>query len=403
MTKNSNIFQGELSKSTVFLNKDIITPHYMPKKLPFREKQIEEMVSSLSNSLKNQKSDNLFIYGKTGTGKTSTTRFVLNQLKNFAEEQKASIETVYVNCRNYNSKYKVLSKIIANFYPEKEFTGFSSSFVYEKMTNFVEENNTQLIIALDEIDKLKELDDLIYSLTRANDELNKGGIGLIGISNQLTFKDKLDPRTKSSLCEKEMVFPPYNAEEIRAILNGRIKKAFKPETVEESAINLASAIASKESGDARTAVMLLLRAGEQADKNKTEKITDKEVQKARKKVEEQIIFDMISTLPEQEQLVLYTIANLTIHTKGVKRLGKENEKAMLLSGEIYDEYNKMAKNFEEKPVSQKWFGQYLTELNMYGLINSTISGKGQRGTARIIQLVFDPVQIKKTIEKELNR
>jgi hypothetical protein len=35
-----NIFEEELSKSTVFKERNAITPHYVPEHLPFREAQI---------------------------------------------------------------------------------------------------------------------------------------------------------------------------------------------------------------------------------------------------------------------------------------------------------------------------------------------------------------------------
>jgi cell division control protein 6 len=104
---------------------------------------------------------------------------------------------------------------------------------------WVSRNKAQLVVALDEVDKTRDLDELVYALTRANDEVTAGGITIIGISNNIFFRERLDPRTKSSLVEKEMVFPPYNAEELYAILTDRVKRAFVPDSVEESAVRLA--------------------------------------------------------------------------------------------------------------------------------------------------------------------
>ena len=198
------------------------------------------------------------------------------------------------------------------------------------------------------------------------------------------------------------MFPPYNAKELKKILSERAKEAFQPNVVDDSALNLTSAIAAQESGDARTAVMLLLRAGEIAEKNKSEKITDKEVEKARKSVEEQIVFEMISTLPEQQQLVLLSVASLTLEKKGVRRLGKISERGVLFSGEIFDEYKKLAITRGKSAVSARWFQQYINELEMYGLVSTTSSGKGMRGNTRLIRLTFNPREIKATLEKHLN-
>lgn len=377
-----------------------MTQHYTPQELPFREQFIEDISGMLSKTLKGQKADNLFIYGKTGTGKTSVTKHVMQQLLEFAASKNIQVTGNYVNCRNHNSKYRILIKIVKDLYPEENFLGFSAAFVYEKMLDYARKGK-QLVIVLDEIDKVKDLDDLIYGLTRSNDELEKGSISIIGISNNLIFKDRLDPRTKSSLCEHEMIFPPYNAQELSKILEKRVKIAFKPNTVDSSAINLASAIAAQESGDARTAVMLLLRAGEIADRKDLEKVTDEEVKKAKKHVETDIIFSLISTLPEQQQLVLYAIAKLSLEKKPLQKITGETEAGVLFSGEIYDEYLRIAKMFKETTISARWYRQYINELEMHGLILSTNSGKGIKGQTRLIKLGFDAAKIKNLIEKEL--
>ena len=73
------------------------------------------------------------------------------------------------------------------------------------------------MIVLDEIDKLvkKSGDDTLYNLTRINSDLKRSKVSIIGISNDLSFKDFLDPRVLSSLSEEEIVFPPYNAPQTR--------------------------------------------------------------------------------------------------------------------------------------------------------------------------------------------
>ncbi|HZX20343.1 MAG TPA: AAA family ATPase [archaeon] len=400
MYQSVNIFEKEFARESIFTDRNMITQHYTPKVLPFRDNQIEKISGLLSQTLKEKKADNLFIYGKTGTGKTSVTKHVMHQLLEFAGSKNIPVCGNYVNCRNHNSKYRILIKIVKDLYPEENFLGFSAAFVYEKLLDFARKGN-HIVLVLDEVDKVKDLDELIYGLTRSNDELSKGSISIIGISNNLMFKDRLDPRTKSSLCEHEMIFAPYNAQELSEILRQRASMAFKKGVVEESAINLASAIAAQESGDARTAVMLLLRAGEIADKKESSKVTDIEVKKAKNQVEEEIIFNMISTLPEQEQLVLYAIASLSLHKKPFQKITGETEEGILFSGEIYDEYCRISKKFKETSVSARWYRQYISELEMYGLIISTNSGKGIKGQTRLIKLGFDAQKIKGLIEKEL--
>lgn len=397
-----NIFEQQLTKNTVFLNKDIISPHYVPQKLPFREKQISEVTQGLASVANDSKPNNFFIYGKTGTGKTSTVKHVLEQLDEFVQNRKLPVSSCYVNCRSHPSKYKVLLKALRSFFPEKDFIGYSASFVYERLLSIAGENNAHLILVLDEIDKIKDIDELMYSLSRGNDELNKGSLTVIGISNNLTFKEKLDPRTKSSLCEREMVFDPYNATELREILSERCDVAFKQDSVTEGAISLAAALSAQESGDARTAVMLMQRAGEIADMEETFLVDDANVEKAKASVEEEIIISMISTLPQQQQLVLYAIAQMSLSDKaGFTKVNGEVEKGVLFSGEIFEGYLQLAKKFDVRTITSRWFRQYINELEMYGLILVTSSGKGIKGQTRLIKLGFDAFKIKAALEKEL--
>ncbi len=396
-----NLFEKQLTKQSVFTDKDIISPHHVPQRLPFREKQIDEITQGLVSVVNSAKPNNLFVYGKTGTGKTSTVKFVTDQLNEFVSLRNLPVYSTYINCRSHSSKYKVLLKAVRAFFPSNDFLGYSASFVYEKLLDFASQNGAHIILILDEIDKVKDIDELVYLLSRGNDELQKGSITLIGISNNLMFKDKLDPRSKSSLCEREMVFSPYNATELKEILFDRCEKAFRPGSVTESAIGLAAAIAAQESGDARTAVMLLQRAGEIADRDQVLIVDETYVEKAKASVEEEIIFSMISTLPEQQQMVLYAISQMTMQRKGLRKVNGEIEEGVLFSGEIFETYLDIAKKFDLKPITSRWYRQYINELEMYGLILVTSSGKGIKGQTRLIKLGFDASRIKVALEKEL--
>lgn len=400
------MFKHHLNKNSVFKNKEFISPHYIPEDLPFRDLQIKESINILAPAVNHTRPGNLFIYGKTGTGKTSTIKKVINKMNELiadnAKESNISsdsIVTYYVNCRNHNSKYKILLKLTSVLCNDN-YVGYSASFVYDKVVDYVRKNEKILIVILDEVDLIKDVDDTIYALTRANDELTQGGISVIGISNNIMFKEKLDPRTKSSLCEKELVFPPYNAKELQEILKQRSIIGFNENCVDDSAISLAAAYAAQESGDARTALMLLERAGEIADLSSLLKVTEQEVKDAKTKVEEEIIINMISTLPEQVQLVLYAISDLTFNKKFSMKLLDDGE--VLYSGDIYTEYTRTAKKIGKIPVSTKWFKQYLDELELYGLIVTTISGKGVRGTTTLVKLGFDAKTTYTLLQKQLS-
>ena len=93
------------------------------------------------------------------------------------------------------------------------FTGWPTDEVYDKLKKKIDEKDGACIIVLDEIDKLvfKAGDNVLYNLSRINDDLKRAKVSVIGISNDLKFTEFLDPRVKSSLGEEEVIFPPYDA------------------------------------------------------------------------------------------------------------------------------------------------------------------------------------------------
>jgi cell division control protein 6 len=390
-------FSEILSKPTVFADRNVLSPHYIPETLPFREKEIGKIMAGLSPALKNERPRNMFIYGKTGTGKTCSVRHVVAK---FLEHPSKS-KTVYINCRMYNSRYRVIQKIAKELMPTLDSMGFGLAMLYEKVMAEIGKG-VHLICVLDEIDMVKDLDDLLYTITRSNDELTNGSMALIGITNKLTFKDQLDSRSRSSLCENEMVFAPYTSEQLQAILAQRAKTGFKPSVVDEGAVNLAAAIAASETGDARYALKLLLKAGEIADERGDKKITDKEVEDARRSVDIDVAFEAISTLPDHQQLVLLSVANLALDKGKNTRLtgGSPNEEdSFLTSGEVYEEYSRMSKKHRKPRRSARWYREYLNDLEMLGLITTIESGAGMRGRTRLIRIGHSPSDVQKIVEK----
>ncbi len=384
------------NQQSIFKDSSVLSPHYVPSTLPFREKQIGEVLSVLSPAMNGSKPRNLFVYGKTGTGKTCVTKRAMDQFNNSA----INAQMLYLNCRIYNSRYRVMQKIVKQFVPELEKSGFGLTFLYEKLIEVLNESR-QLVIILDEIDMTKDLDDLVYTMTRINDEVKAGGITILGISNKLSFKDALDPRSKSSLYETEMVFPPYTADQMQQILFQRAESAFHGGVGYRAAINLIAALTAKENGDARYALKLLHKSAEMAECRKSNNVEECDVETASRKVDCDLISEIIDTLPENHQMVLYSIANISVNGSKYSRLDEKVDSGYLFSGEVYNGYECTSKQLRKKPRSVRWFHEYLNDLEMLGLITTMISGKGVRGHTTLIKLGHDASDVFKIIKKIL--
>ncbi len=386
-----------LTESKIFANREVLSPHYVPKKLIGREKEINSIERAITPALKGERGRNLFVYGKTGVGKTSCVKYVIDEVKSIPNTR---AKIAYVNCRIYNSRYRVLNKAISDHLPTYAKRGYGAVDLYEKLTNWIEEDNKILVIVLDEIDIVKDLDDLIYTLTRINSDIRAGGVTMIGISNKVSFKDSLDPRSLSSLYESEIVFSSYNANELFEILKDRAGSGFKRGVMSEEVLRFIAAAATKEGGDARFSLKVLSRAGELSDEQGLQSVTVEKAQEAVRLAENDVVYDVISTLPEHQKLVLYSIAVLTQSGGSYKKL-TDGVDTYLFSGEVYSRYSSISKGVHKEPKGERWYRKYLFELEMQGLIVSFESGKGIRGHTKLIKLLYPAQKTKDVIEREM--
>jgi orc1/cdc6 family replication initiation protein len=387
-----------LGESKIFADREVLSPHYIPNTLIFREKEIGKIERALAPSLKGEKGRNIFLYGKTGTGKTSCAKYVVREVEEIPNS-KAKIS--YINCKMYNSRYRVLNKIISDHLPTYSKRGYGAIDLYEKIANWIEEDNKTLITILDEIDVVKDLDDLVYTLTRINSDMRAGGFTIVGISNNVSFKESLDPRSLSALYETEIVFPPYNATEIYAIIKDRSEKGFKKGMIDDNVLHYVAAAASQHGGDARFSLKIISRIGELAEEAQKDKITLSEAEEAIKIAEKDIVYEVIANLPEQQKIVLYAISKISKEGGSYKKLITDGLDRYIFSGEVYKHYRSISESVKKPPKSERWYRNYISELEMQGIIKTFDSGKGIRGHTKLIKLMYPPDKTQEVIENSI--
>jgi cell division control protein 6 len=221
---------------------------------------------------------------------------------------------------------------------------------------------------------------------------------MVGVSNRLSFKNALDNRSKSSLYENEVIFPPYDASQLKNILSQRVEQGFEKGTVSDAALGLISAITATDNGDARYALKLLVKSGDVAQSQGASTVEEKHVNDARNLVEYDFAAEGISTLPINHQVVLYTIAKMTLMNK--QKL-TEGDDTYLFSGDVYDQYTKIAKKIGNSPKSARWYREYINELEALGLISTVFTSKGIRGHTRLIKAGHNPLDIVNIVEKRV--
>ncbi|ELZ21901.1 orc1/cdc6 family replication initiation protein [Haloterrigena salina JCM 13891] len=547
---SQGLFDDLLSGEPIFENKEVLRPSYTPHELPHRSDQINKMATILVAALRGETPSNILIYGKTGTGKTASAKFVSKELESTSQKYSVPCDVEYINCEVTDTQYRVLAQLANKFIekneariddrideleslleavdeyeaagadadaavrPETEgdlfdeddpfesalpnddevtstgdetgspssespletegsstgadgssneaiddsnpagqnnsnrlpadgdeqrpggdsnreasdlelsgagssddrsddvppnhpldstpfdsradiedeiesleadkesfeevpMTGWPTDRVYSVFFDAVDYDERVVVIMLDEIDKLVEKsgDDTLYNLSRMNSELENSRVSIIGISNDLKFTDFLDPRVKSSLGEEEIVFPPYDANQLRDILEHRSEVAFKGGALSEDVIPLCAAFAAQEHGDARRALDLLRTAGELAERSQAETIVEEHVREAQDKIELDRVVEVVRTLPTQSKLVLFAI--ILLEKNGVHSIN---------TGEVFNIYKRLCEEIDADVLTQRRVTDLISELDMLGIVNAVVVSKGRYGRTKEISL-----------------
>ncbi len=399
---STGLFKKYLANNKIFRDREVLRHSYRPQILPHRKPQIDNVASILAPSLRNETPSNILIYGKTGTGKTACVRYVGSELEKASSNMGTICRFVHLNCEVIDTQYRVLAQIAKNLDGMNEvssdkirthipMTGWPTDQVYAELKNQLEAGGGVLVIVLDEIDKLvkKSGDDTLYNLTRINSDLKNSKVSIIGISNDLSFKDFLDPRVLSSLSEEEIVFPPYNATQLIDILAQRSDAAFVEGAIAEDVIPLCSALAAQEHGDARRALDLLRISGELADRDDSNQITVEHVKQAQAKIETDSMIECIATLPTQSKLILFSMLIL-------EQLGQN----IFTSGEVSRIYQDIAPKIELDVLTHRRITDLISELNMLGVINTRVVSRGRYGRTKEMWFDSNTVKIQEVVLKD---
>lgn len=371
------VFEKSISNTHIFRDRDVLRHDYLPDKLPHREEQIRRLGQIVASVLKGARCSNVFLYGKTGTGKTAVARYVLNHLEARAKEYSMPVRVCYVNCRLVGTKYRIFTNLSEKVGVSVPFTGLSLGEVFDRFRRGLDSAKVTLITVLDEIDAIVETqgDSILYKLTRINEALSHSRLSLAGISNDLRLKEFLDPRVLSSLSEEEIVFRPYDASELRSILLERVQSALCEGALIDGALSLCAALAAAEHGDARRALDLLRVAAEVAERGGANIIVEEHVREAEKYIEHNRVVEALSNLTLHSKLVVLSLFHLG--TANVNRA---------ITGQIYEVYDQLCSKLDVTPLTQRRVGTLVNELDAVGLLNAQVVSMGRYGRTKKIRL-----------------
>ncbi|WP_135306267.1 orc1/cdc6 family replication initiation protein [Haloarcula amylovorans] len=359
--------------SSIFEQREALLEEWTPDELVGRDEELERFHAALQPVINGESPSNIFLYGKSGVGKTAATRYLLQALERDAEPvSDLNLHTIEINCDGLNSSYQVAVALVNELRdPADQIsnTGYPQASVYQFLFNELDQVGGTVLIVLDEVDHIRD-DSLLYKLPRArsNGDVTDAKLGVIGISNDLDFRNQLSSKVRSSLCEKEVSFSAYDARELQLVLQQREAVAFKDDVLDDGVIEMCAAYGAKDSGDARQALDLLLEAGDLARENNGELVTESHVRRARQRLQTDQVVEGIRNYSDHGQLVLYAVTLLA-----------EQGDTPARTKDILSAYERVAIEEGVDPVSERSVRDYLGELDQLGIISSTEYNRGKGG------------------------
>ena len=265
------IFDNVLKDNeSVFRDPVALDYDYIPKLVPYREKQQKYVATCIAPLFNQRNGRNIMLHGPPGVGKTVAVRHVLREL----EEKTDDIIPIYINCWEKNTSFKIFMAICDEL--DYKFThNKKTDELFAVIENII--NKKSAVFVFDEIDKIEDHDFLYLILEKLYRK------SIILISNYKEWIVDLDERIKSRLLPEMLEFAKYNEQEIKGILKGRLEYAFTSNAFSEDGFNLAAKKAC-ELEDVRSGLYLLKESGNLAEEKSSKKITLEHVEIAIKKL-----------------------------------------------------------------------------------------------------------------------
>jgi len=394
----ANIFDSASRKNSVFVDRRVFDPHHSPPTLNHRDTQIRAMVMNLADALEGHIPGNMILFGPSGVGKTAASRFVGQQLEERAQVIGSSVYTHEINCQHVNTRYRVLHRIAEGLQQTGDqvipFTGWPADRVLSETIRRMDRQGGVHILILDEMDQLasRSEDQLLYDLTSLNVLLRESRASIIGISNDLGFTEKIPGPIRSRLSAEDIVFTPYDSDQLSDILVERAKIGLRKGAWDEGTLRFCADLSAKEHGDARRAIDLLRVSTIRAESNNSDTIEIEHIQSAHKQVEHERVIALLHGLPLHQKLTMTSII-----------INERNGILTQTTGTIWETYTQACGLAGMKPLTSRSLSSIINGFHSASLAHVKNVSLGRRGrTKHVSSLIprgIDAIRIMSEVDE----
>ncbi|WP_336361918.1 Cdc6/Cdc18 family protein [Halalkalicoccus salilacus] len=384
MTRYDDLFDEATAGDSVFADKSALDPLAEPEEVVPRTEQEQQVARILAGVTEGYLPTTVSVYGPPGTGKTITTKRLCREFA--ARHPEFGVE--YVNLKECRTIFSAANEILFALGGEKRGAHAGLDGVFEAIWERLETFPEWTVLILDEIDHIKhdanyDPSDFFYRLLRGEGKLKRGlQLSVFLISNELLTVDlRLDSRVESAMGGEEVFFPPYSADELRAIIGARIDRAFVAGGMDEAAFDRGVQEATQRWGDARKTLRLFRQAGERANERGLEQVTVDCVVDSLEGTERETTVTKLQSLPLRHLVVLAA----AVGTRGADGQIKQPVRSTQIRERL--QQPGMAERFR---LGERTIQGLVGELETMGLVESWTEAKSEGGRALFVETTFDP-------------
>ncbi len=373
-------FEELLKRESLFKDEGKLDINYIPSDLPHRDKELS-ILSQLFLGLitnPNSISRRILITGKTGIGKTVTVKLFGSIIEGVSRKRGINIKYAHVNCRKERTSYKVLIRLIQLLDHQFPKRGYSSQDLLDILIEFLHRYNIHILVVLDELSYLiNKHEDLIYSLTRINDDNFKGEqrLSIIGIVRDLSCLNNLDNSTMSTLQRNILKFKNYTESQIFDILKYRSDDSLKKNILSDKMIKMISEITAS-SGDIRHGLNIIWRSCKIAESKNLKYVNAECVRLGNQDLLPYSTLDVLEYMNSQKLSFLLAIIKALNNHDNIK----------VSFNEALKRYYMICENLGLKPRSNSQLWNYLQEFKRDNLLTTNIISEKIKGRRAIIAI-----------------
>lgn len=252
--------------------------NYIPETIHFRDNHLRELAIALSPTLQGLTPINANLRGPAGAGKTTCVRRIFREL----EETSSNVVPVFVNCESMGTAFRVFATVFEHLFGHQPpLSGIPIQRLTDPIAAELIRRKAVLIICLDEANYIGHTDHfetVIRFIVRMYESYPGVRAGVVTTISEPAYCPITvpDPSVLSVWQPMEIEFSPYGEDEVRTILQDRIRTGLVPGVITPAILDYIVALTMEE-GNLRVGIDLLKCATISAEQNDRAVVVEEDV------------------------------------------------------------------------------------------------------------------------------